>query len=303
MSPTASANPNLFAAEPLDRASMKRTDTAWIKAKLDDPDSVMIPLWQGDPLVADRKAAWLSVAARSEFGAADIVFLGLKGERAHFAINASAAAQPETAPFADIGTYTPLREAAGMVDPDDVSIIGQGRWLFDWHARNGHCANCGSPTNAGEAGAKRICPACGTEHFPRTEPVAIVLATHEDACLLGRGPHFPPGFLSALAGFVEAAETPEECAVRELYEEAGVTITDVSYQFSQPWPFPASMMMGFLATAKDRELTLDVTEIEEARWVEKPEIIALLNGEEREDLMVPPNFTIARQLIEQWAKA
>ena len=281
---------------------MKRGDKDWIKDKLKDPDSLMIPLWQGDPLVTDGKATWLSILAREEFGHnAETVFLGLKGERAHFAINASAAANPETAPFADIGDYTPLREAAGSLDPDDVSIIGQGRWLFDWHDRNQHCPNCGSGTIAGEAGAKRICSSCEAEHFPRTEPVAIVLATHEDACLLGRGPHFPPGFLSALAGFVEAAETPEECAVRELYEEAGTTLTEVTYQFSQPWPFPASLMMGFFAVAEDRNLNLDPNEIEEARWIDRSDIIDLLNGKERGDLRLPPRFTIARQLIERWA--
>jgi len=299
--PLLTPNPNLFAAEPLDRASMKRSDPAWVSAQLANTESVMIPLWQGDPLIADGKAAWLSVAARNEFGDADIVFLGLRGETAHFAIDASHTSQPEQAPFADIGDYIPLREAAASLGPDDVSIIGQGRWLFDWHGRNKHCANCGSTTTISEGGAKRSCDNCETEHFPRTEPVAIVLATHDDACLLGRGPHFPPGFLSALAGFVEAAETPEECAARELYEEAGVTLTDVTYQFSQPWPFPASLMMGYLATAQDRTLTLDPTEIEEAKWIEKEEIKSLLNGAQREDLRLPPQFTIARQLIERWA--
>jgi len=139
------------------------------------------------------------------------------------------------------------------------------------------------------------------EHFPRSDPVAIVLALHDGACLLGRSPHFPPGFLSALAGFVEAAETPEEAAKRELYEEAGVTLTDIRYQFSQPWPFPSSLMMGFIADAADRKLTLDTNEIEEARWVDLAEIQALLAGGARDDIFLPPEFTIARQLIERWA--
>lgn len=300
--PLHALNPNLFATEPLDRASMKRTNPDWLRARLADPISMMIPLWRGDPLVTGEKAAWLSAAARDEFGGAETVFLGLRGEIAHFAIDASRAATPAQAPFADIGEYLPLRDAAGRLAADDIAMIGQGRWLFDWHNRNQHCANCSHQTRMGEGGAKRICTNCNAEHFPRTDPVAIVLATHEDACLLGRGPHFPPGFLSALAGFVEAAETPEECAVRELYEEAGVTLTDVSYQFSQPWPFPASLMLGFLATAQDRTLTLDVAEIEEAQWVEKSEIRLLIDGKEREDLRLPPDFTIARQLIERWAK-
>ena len=152
-----------------------------------------------------------------------------------------------------------------------------------------------------EGGAKRQCRACGAEHFPRSDPVAIVLALHEGACLLGRGPHFPPGFLSALAGYVEAAETPEDAARRELFEEAGVRLTDIRYQFSQPWPFPTSLMMGFIADAESRDLDLDAEEIEEARWIDRADIRAMLNGEERGGVYLPPRFTIARQLIERWA--
>ncbi|MEL7486564.1 MAG: NAD(+) diphosphatase, partial [Pseudomonadota bacterium] len=286
----------------LDRASVERADPAWIAARLADPESLILPLHQGDPLIADGTAAFLSAAALGEFPKdAPIVFLGQADGRAHFAIDVSSAATPETAPFADIGAYTPLREAAGLVDDRDLALIGQGRWLFDWHHRHRFCARCGGETAIAEGGVKRQCPSCGAEHFPRSDPVAIVLAVHDGACLLGRGPHFPPGFLSALAGYVEAAETPEECAVRELREEAGVALTDVRYQFSQPWPFPSSLMMGFIADAADRALTLDQTEIVEARWLDLDEINALRAGERRDDVRLPPRFTIARQLIERWA--
>ncbi len=298
-----SDNPNLFAGNALNRASDERCNAGWIAEKLADSNSVMIPLWRGDPLVADGAATWLTTAARGEFASnAEIVFLGLDGERAHFAIDASAAADAEAAPFAEIGGYLPLRKAAEVLAEKDIAIIGQARWLFDWHRRHRHCAVCGDLTTVADGGAKRLCAACGAEHFPRSDPVAIVLATHGDACLLGRGPHFPPGMLSALAGFIEPAETPEECAVRELREEAGVRLTDVRYQFSQPWPFPSSLMMGFIADATDRDLTLDTREIVEARWLERPEIISALNGEKREDLFLPPRFTIARRLVECWAK-
>lgn len=300
---TLSDNPCLFSDEPLDRASAARTDPAWVAARLDDPAAMLAPLYRGDPLIVDGAPAFLSAAARSEFGAgAETVFLGQADNTAWFAIDASSAPSPEAAPFSDIGVYMPLREAAGMLGPRDLSIIGQGRWLLDWHARHRFCARCGTSTEMADAGAKRTCPACGAEHFPRTDPVAIVLALHEDACLLGRGPHFPPGVLSALAGFVEAAETPEECAVRELKEEAGVTITSVAYQFSQPWPFPSSMMMGFFAQAETRALALDEEEIVEARWIERDQVKRLLNGEEYEGVIIPPRFTIARQLIEKWAR-
>jgi NAD+ diphosphatase len=293
----------LFAAEPLDRASDHRLDEAWIAQRLADPASVLIPLHKGDPLIAGEAPAFLSAAARGQFGpSAPAVFLGLRGGQAHFAIDASAAVSPESAPFAGLGRYAPLREAAGLLKDDDLAMIGQGRWLLDWHRRHRFCARCGRPTKQADGGAKRLCTECGAEHFPRTDPVAIVLAVNEGSCLLGRSPRFPSGFLSALAGFVEAAETPEACAVRELKEEAGVMLTAVRYQFSQPWPFPSSLMMGFIADAAGRTLNLDRKEIEEARWLTLAEIRALLAGERSEDVRLPPRFTIARRLIERWAE-
>lgn len=292
----------LFSHEPLDRCSDQRADPAWIEARLFEPSTLIAALWRGDPLVRGERVAFLGANALGAFPAdARRVFLGTAGGGAYFAVDASAAPSPETAPFADIGTYTPLREAAGVLPPDDLAIIGEARWLIDWHRRHSHCAVCGALTAMKDGGAKRQCPQCQAEHFPRSDPVAIVLATHEDACLLGRSPHFPPGFLSALAGFVEACETPEACAIRELREEAGCVISNVRYQFSQPWPFPSSLMMGFIADAKDRALTLDRREIEEAQWVERDVIRRLIDGERREDLRLPPRFTIARRLIERWA--
>lgn len=292
-----------FAAEPLDRASEARADPAFIEARLADPSSMLLPYYAGDPLIRNGGPAFLAADARREFPKeAPTVFLGLKGGRAYFAIDASAAPSAAAAPFADLGQYTPLREAAGGLSDDDIAILGEGRWLLDWHRRHLFCAVCGAKTGVADGGAKRLCAQCGSEHFPRTDPVAIVLAVHDGACLLARSPRFPPTFLSALAGFVEACETPEACAVRELKEEAGVTLTGVSYQFSQPWPFPSSLMMGFIATAKDRTLKLDEREIVEARWLAREEIRRLLAGERREDLRLPPRFTIARRLIERWAR-
>jgi NAD+ diphosphatase len=291
-----------FSGNPLDRASDARVDPEWINGRLHDPSSVFLPLYRGDPLIREGRAVFLSAAARGEFPPSfAMVFLGLKGGAAHFAVDCSSAPAAETAPFADFGAYTPLREAAFFLPGDELSIIGEARWLIDWHRRHRHCAVCGTMTEIFDGGAKRRCPQCASEHFPRSDPVAIVLAVHEDACLLGRGPHFPPGFLSALAGFVEACETPEECAIRELREEAGVQLTDVRYQFSQPWPFPSSLMMGFIANAAGRDLKLDVKEIVEARWVEREEIRSLLAGVKRDDIKLPPRFTIARRLVERWA--
>ena len=294
-------NPNWFANSPLTRLNNEKALDREIAERLIDPASQLIPLWRGDPLVSGGAAAFLSIAARSEFPAdAPLVVLGERDGAAIFAIDVSdAAASADTAPFADIGAYTPIREAAGIIAKDDLAVIGHGRWLFEWHRKHRFCANCGAPTTMANGGAKRRCAQCETEHFPRTDPVAIVIAVNDDACLLGRGPHFPPGVLSALAGFIEPAETPEEAAKRELFEEAGVILTDVRYQFSQPWPFPNSLMMGFIADAQSRDLNLDTTEIVEARWIERADMRAALNGEDR-GFIAPPKFTIARQLIERW---
>jgi len=300
---TIDQNPNWFSSSPLQRINLEHDQQGFIDTRLNHPNSLLVPLWRGDPLVANGQAAFLSMAARNEMPSdAPTLFLGLHNDVAHFAIDLSSAADtPETAPFANIGEYMPLRMAASVVTHNDLAIIGHARWLTEWHRKHSFCAVCGAKTVVINGGAKRHCEECGAEHFPRTDPVAIVLALHENACLLGRGAHFPPGFLSALAGFVEVAETPEEAAKREIFEEAGVTIFNIRYQFSQPWPFPSAMMMGFFADAKDRKLTLDKTEIEEARWVDLREIKKLLNGEERADLFLPPKFTIARQLLERWA--
>ncbi len=299
-----------FAGNPLDRASDARADEKFIAARLADASSLFLPLYRGDPLLRGGRAALLGARARSEFPAgAPMIFLGLRDGAAYFAVDVSeastgaptGASTGADAPFADLGAYTPMREAAAQLAPDELSIAGEARWLLDWHRRHRHCAVCGAPSEMRDGGAKRFCPNCSSEHFPRTDPVAIVLAVHDDACLLGRGPHFPPGFLSALAGFVEACETPEECAVRELREEAGVALTRASYQFSQPWPFPSSLMMGFIAEAQSRDLVLDKKEIVEARWIDRADILALLAGEPAGDFRLPPRFTIARRLIECWA--
>ena len=298
-------NPNWFAGNPLTRLNNEKDLGEAVESRLKDPESLIIPLWRGDPLIADGRAAFLSAAALSEFpNSASVVLLGLKDGRAYFGVDASPAAETAAeAPFADLGEYMNIRMAAGAVSRDDLAIIGHARWLFEWRRKHRFCASWGAETTLDASGAKSRCPACETEHFPRTDPVAIVLAIHEDACLLGRGAHFPPGFLSALAGFVEAGETPEEAAKRELFEEAGVILTDIRYQFSQPWPFPSSLMMGFLADAESRDLNLDTDEIEEARWVSRDDIKALLAGETRDGIIIPPPFTIARQLIESWTSS
>jgi len=284
-----------------------------------NPDSVFIPFYKGNPLLQNQDPAFLTMDAQSLIPKSSeneagnnvpMIFLGCKPGANHnsslgtayFAFDVSDIKTTDGKPlFQDFGSYQPLRNSGAFLQPDDLAILGHARWLLHWHYRHRYCANCGAQSQIIEGGTKRKCANCQMEHFPRTDPVAIILPTHDNACLLGRSPHFAPGFLSALAGFVEANETIEECALREVYEEVGVTIHNLRYLFSQPWPFPGSLMMGFLADAQDRQLNLDLEEIEEARWIEKDKIIALLEGEENSDFLLPPSFTIAHQLIKYWA--
>jgi NAD+ diphosphatase len=172
--------------------------------------------------------------------------------------------------------------------------------LSSWHRRHGFCANCGSPSDVVRGGWSRQCPACQAEHYPRVDPVVIMLAEHDDRLLLGRQPQYPPGRYSALAGFLEVGETIEAAVARELFEEAGVTVSDIRYVASQPWPFPSSLMIGCTARAIDDRLTVDTTELEDARWFTRAEVAAAVAGTSDAAFIAPPPFAIARTLLEHW---
>lgn len=189
-----------------------------------------------------------------------------------------------------------------LLSGEEAALYGGARSLVDWHARHRFCAVCGAPTALFRAGWGRRCGACNAEHFPRVDPVVIMLAECDGRVLVGRQGGFPPGFFSALAGFVEPGESLEEAVARELFEEAGIRVSDVSYVASQPWPFPSSLMIGCRAVAHDPALTLDETEIEAAMWVDRAEVRAALAGDMGAPFMAPPPMAIARYLLEDWAK-
>ncbi len=189
-----------------------------------------------------------------------------------------------------------------LLSGEELALYGGARSLVDWHARHRFCAVCGAPSTLFRGGWGRRCDACGAEHFPRVDPVVIMLAEHDGCVLVGRQPGFPPGFFSALAGFLEPGESIEEAVARELWEEAGIRVRDVTYVASQPWPFPSSLMIGCRATAEDAALTLDTTEIEAAMWVDRAEVRAALAGDMGAPFMVPPPLAIARHLLELWAE-
>ena len=189
----------------------------------------------------------------------------------------------------------------GMVSEKTAGRLAQAKSVMYWHSRHRFCSNCGAETQVGAAGWKRVCAACKAEHFPRTDPVVIMLAVSGDKCLLGRQPRFPKGMFSALAGFVEGGETLEDAVRREIKEEAGISCGKVTYMASQPWPFPCSLMIGCLAEAEDEKITIDVTELDDARWFSREDALKLVEGR-LDGFFCPPKFAIAHQLIASWAR-
>jgi NAD+ diphosphatase len=296
-----------FAGNPLNRVSEKRTDSNWIESKWRDPSSLVLPMRRLEPFLRGTEnsapplqlglvnPAVVDSLADKE---APRIFLGLDGDVAVFAIDVSEAADQ---PLAGLGYFREARTAASMVSLKDAAIIAQAKALIDWHQRHGFCPRCGEPTRLMDAGYRRLCGKCKAEHFPRVDPVVIMLATEGEACLVGRGKHFPPGMFSALAGFIEPGETIEEAVRRELMEEASVKIGEVTYYATQPWPFPSSLMIGCFAKAVNREIKPDDIEIAEVRWIERSTARELIEGKQVNGLRVPPPIAIAHHLIKTWA--
>ena len=188
----------------------------------------------------------------------------------------------------------------GLLGAQDAGLYASARSLIDWHQRHGFCAACGGGTHPQKGGWARQCDACGAEHFPRVDPVVIMLAEHKGRILIGRQPRFPAGQYSALAGFIEPGESIEDAVARELWEEGGIRVRDVRYVASQPWPFPSSLMIGCVAQCDDPTLTLDETELEHAFWAERADVVAALNTPETAPFKLPSTIAIAHHLIAHW---
>jgi NAD+ diphosphatase len=300
-----------FAGNPLNRASEKRLEANWIESRLHDPSSLIFPMWRLEPFLLgpENSAPPLELGllkpGLTEVLAADgapCIFLGLDGDRAVFAVDISAADNPtKEGPLAGLGFFRDARAAGQMVSIKEAAIIAQAKALIDWHQRHGFCPKCGAPTRLMDAGYRRLCDKCNSEHFPRVDPVVIMLATDGDACLIGRGKLFPQGMFSALAGFIEPGETIEEAVRRELMEEASVKVGEVSYWATQPWPFPSSLMIGCFAKAASRDVKVDQSELAELRWIERSVARELIEGKRVDGIMVPPPIAIAHHLIKAFA--
>ena len=300
--------PHIFADNPLDRGDQERRDDEWISDRASDPDSRVLVMPELDVPVTDGQDAalnWLSPSDVRWFGVeGDPVFLGLRGGVAHFAIHVPASSGAAARLRNDDSMrFVDARSAAPMVSGHESGIIAQARAQLDWHNRHGFCSVCGHPTQMGRGGHVRQCPSCRAEHFPRTDPVAIMLVHNGDSCLLGqsRGRLSRMRMYSALAGFMDQGESIEEAVAREVREEAGIEVKNVRYHSSQPWPFPSSLMIGCHAEAATTEIRIDDEEMTDVRWFDRDEVLLALDGRSRE-LAVPQRLAIAHHLIKTWAR-
>lgn len=309
-----------FGDSGLDRAAQLRADPAALAQRRDDPAARLVPLWQGKPLFAGRerdRLGWLAHDVIAEAEAPEPpVFLGETADGPRFAVDLSgwqpaAGAEPPTDGYADRTeqihpdfppghVFRDLRASMTRLDARSAELAATARSLLGWHATHRFCARCGAPTRPAEGGWVRWCAACETRHFPRTDPVVIMLVTHSDRVLVGRAPQFPHGMFSLLAGFVEPGETLEAAVRRETWEEAGVRVGHVRYLLSQPWPFPASLMVACSAEALDDRLTLDTEEVAEALWLDRAEAIEALAGRHPAVEAARPG-AVARHVIALWA--
>ena len=299
---------NTFAGNPLDRASEKRGDAAWLASQLASPRSRGLAIWNGRPLLEPstdgaRRIAWFPAALAASLAGGDerLLFMGLADGAAVFAVDLEGEADPAAGPLEGRGQFEELRPVALALPPEEAAIVATAKQMFEWRRRHRHCAVCGQPSLAIEGGWKRQCPACQAEHFPRTDPVVIMLPCHGERCMLGRQEAWPPGLFSTLAGFLEPGETIEEACARELAEEAGLRTRQVRYHSTQPWPYPASLMIGLIAEVEDDEGAPNQTELSEVRWFSREEAQALVAGQFA-GASIPARHAIAHQLIKAWSQ-
>lgn len=307
-----------FGGSALDRAAHLRGDKAALAAAWADPSARVLPLWRDKPLVTGTPVTgpgWLATGHPGLEAGLPEIFLGLDEGAPRFAVDLSGWVPPDAAdgpaggfldqteqthPLFPEGTrFAELRACMTQLSDRDAELAATARALTSWHARHRFCAACGAQTVPAQAGWQRDCPACGIHHFPRTDPVVIMLITRGNSVLLGRSPGWPDNMYSLLAGFVEPGETVEAAVRREVFEEAGVRVGRVDYVVSQPWPFPASLMLACRGEALSDEIVMDPVEIEDARWVTREEVVSANLGTHPEITGARPG-AVARYVLERW---
>jgi NAD+ diphosphatase len=319
--------PNYYAAPGFDRAGQRRREAEWIRDQAQHPQCLFVPVWRSQNLVVEiegtePQAAIITAEAiaallgglsaadfEERFALGHCVFLGVIEDRPHFAFDLSAHDAPlemlrapalAAAGVADGGLrFADLRQLAGRLARHEGALLALARAMLFWHSRHRFCGVCGAPTHSEEAGHMRRCtdPACKAMHFPRTDPAVIMLVTDGDRALLGRNKNFVAGMYSTLAGFVEPGESLEDAVAREVREETAIEVGAVHYHSSQPWPFPANIMLGFYAEAASTEIAVDYSELEDARWFERAWLRSHVDDEA---FRLPRRDSIARRLIEDW---
>jgi len=274
-----------FSRNHLDRCANKRRDSQWLVEQRADPRAVLVEI-AGDKVdLADG-----AIRTRHPREDEEAVFLGCDPTgKPWFAARAASAGE----------AWRDLRSIAieGAVAQHDIGLLAQARSLVNWHMTHGFCAQCGTATKMADGGYRRHCDACGSDHFPRTDPVIIIVVRSKRGLLLGRQSSWVPGMYSALAGFMEPGETIEDAARREVHEESAIRVGDVRYVTSQPWPFPSSLMIGLIGEALNDDIVVDPVELEQARWFERDELIAMREERHAEGLRFPTRMAIAHHLI------
>src|SRR5215472_17042021 len=294
-----------FVTHILDRAAHLRTNDEKLFALEGQHNARAYVVYRDSLVVKQDEAgsrALLSIREALGFGAnPGTVFLGLRDGAPIFGMGISAAATEKLIGRNDVAV-TELRGMVmkGVLPLEELSAIAMAKSMVTWHQRHGFCANCGARTAMKEGGWKRECPSCKAEHFPRTDPVVIMLVTFGDKCLLGQAPRFLPGMYSCLAGFVEAAETIEDAVRREGFEEPGIHCTDVGYYMTQPWPYPSSLMIGCTARATNEDIVVDRVELEDVRWFDRDEARLMITRKHPDGLAGPHPFAIAHHLLGRW---
>jgi len=300
-------DPIIFTGNPLDRASELRSDPDWVAGQLAHPEARIVPFWRTKPLIRLEGArafpAWTSVPALGDHhDPARTLFLGLNGTQTpFFACDVSAVDEPKDDPLlTGLGKFIDLRSICPNLSVPDTGILAQGKAILQWHHSHRFCSYCGVETTMVDGGYRRHCGACSHDHFPRTDPVVIMLVTDGDQCLLGRSADWTPGNYSALAGFVEPGETFEAAVAREVREETAIEVGNVRYFTSQPWPWPMNLMTAFFADALTTGITLRDNELEDAMWASRDQVRLALAGDKAAGFNAAPPLAIAHHLLKAW---
>lgn len=305
-------DPIPFSGDPLWRASNERRDPDWVQTQLDSPASRFLPIWKNNPLTTAGASEdetsdllWLDASVLEHAAERDKpVLLGMREDVAHFAVDLSPLEEPLVTLGLEGAEFADTRAVAARLAAGEAGTVAHARSLIDWHNRHRYCPVCGTPTEPRDAGSMRKCDACGAEHFPRTDPVVIMVAWIGDRCILGRQRAWAPNFYSALAGFIDQGETIEEAVRREVMEEVGLEVDEVVYRRSQPWPFPSSLMIGCFAHVTSEQEAVDPVELDGARWFTREEIRRAVvdPNPEKHGYGIPGRIAIAHHIIKDWSE-